>query len=111
MRKRYNRRLTVLDSEPATRSLPRFVRRLLRMGATAMGIRADFQYVLAAGAIFLNAGLLSADSVKLDVGGPLSGAVTTGAKSVAVRTSTGGLIVFDRAEVKQVTHGHAGAAK
>jgi len=81
------------------------------MGATAMAIRADFQYVLAAGAIFLNAGLLSADSVKLDGGGSLSGSVTTGAKSVAVRTSTGGLIVFDRAEVKQVTHGHAPGAK
>ena len=76
-----------------------------------MATRADFQYVLAAGAIFLHAGLLSADTVKLDGGGSLSGSVTTGAKSVAVRTSTGGLIVFDRAEVKQVTHGHAGAAK
>jgi hypothetical protein len=81
------------------------------MGATAMATRADFQYVLAAGAIFLHAGLLSADTVKLDGGGSLSGSVTTGAKSVAVRTLTGGLIVFDRAEVKQVTHGHAGAAK
>ncbi len=58
-----------------------------------------------------SARLLWADNVKLDGGGSLNGSVTTGSKSVSVRTSTGGVIVFDRAEVKQVTHGRAAATK
>ncbi len=56
-------------------------------------------------------GALRADNVKLDGGGSLTGSVMTGSKVVTVRTSTSGLIVFDRADVKQVTHGHTAAAK
>jgi hypothetical protein len=59
----------------------------------------------------LGAGALRADNVKLDGGGSLTGSVMTGSKVVTVRTATSGLIVFDRAEVKQVTHGHIAAAK
>ena len=51
------------------------------------------------------------DNVKLDGGGSLTGSVMTGSKVVTVRTATSGLIVFDRADVKQVTHGHTAAAK
>jgi hypothetical protein len=57
------------------------------------------------------AGALRADNVKLDGGGSLTGSVMTGSKIVTVRTATSGLIVFDRADVKQVTHGHTAAAK
>jgi hypothetical protein len=75
-----------------------------------MVVRAVRRLVLAA-AILLSAGLVSADSIKLDGGGSLSGSVTAGSKMVAVRTSTGGLMVFDRTAVKQVTRGHAATAK
>jgi HEAT repeat protein len=75
-----------------------------------MGIRADFHSVLAAGAIVLYAALLSADNVKLDGGGSLSGSVNTGSKSVSVRTSTGTTIVFDRADVKQVARAKKASA-
>jgi hypothetical protein len=61
--------------------------------------------------VLLNAGLIAADSVKLDGGGSLSGSVTTGSKSVAVRTSTGTTIVFNRADVIQITRGRTGVAK
>ncbi len=68
--------------------------------------------VLAVGAsLAIGAGALRADNVKLDGGGSLSGSVMTGSKIVTVRTATSGLIVFDRADVKQVTHGHTAAAK
>jgi hypothetical protein len=68
--------------------------------------------VLAVGAsLAIGAGALRADNVKLDGGGSLSGSVMTGSKVVTVRTATSGLIVFDRADVKQVTHGHTAAAK
>ena len=59
----------------------------------------------------LGMGALRADNVKLDGGGSLNGSVVTGSKLVTVRTATSGLIVFDRADVKQVTHGHTAAAK
>lgn len=52
-----------------------------------------------------------ADNVKLDGGGSLSGSVASGSKSVSVRTSTGAVVVFDRAAVKQVNHGHSSATK
>jgi hypothetical protein len=66
---------------------------------------------LAVGAILLSVGPLSADSVRLDGGGSLTGSVTTGSKGVAVRTATGAVIVFDRSAVKQVSHGRNPAAK
>jgi hypothetical protein len=67
--------------------------------------------LVAGAALFVSGVPLIADNVKLDGGGSLSGSVTTGSKTVAVRTKTGALIVFDRAEVKQVTRGHAGPPK
>jgi hypothetical protein len=76
-----------------------------------MGIRAVCQSILAAAAILLSAALVWADNIKLDGGGSLSGSVAAGSKMVAVRTSTGGLMVFDRTAVKQVTRGHAPGAK
>ncbi len=67
---------------------------------------------LAVGAsLALGMGALRADNVKLDGGGSLNGSVVTGSKLVTVRTATSGLIVFDRADVKQVTHGHTAAAR
>ncbi len=67
---------------------------------------------LAVGAsLALGTGALRADNVKLDGGGSLNGSVVTGSKVVTVRTATSGLIVFDRADVKQVAHGHAAATK
>ncbi len=66
---------------------------------------------LAAGtALLLNVGLTSADSVKLDGGGALNGSVTTGAKAVSVRTSSGAVIVVERTAVRQVTHGRGSVA-
>jgi hypothetical protein len=66
---------------------------------------------LAAGiALWLQAGLLSADSVKLSGGGALNGSVTTSSKSIAVRTPSGAVIVFDRGDVMQVTHGKVSVA-
>jgi hypothetical protein len=66
---------------------------------------------LAAGiALWLQAGLLSADSVKLSGGGALNGSVTTNSKSIAVRTPSGAVIVFDRGDVMQVTHGKVSVA-
>ncbi len=67
--------------------------------------------LFAGAALLASAKLLPADSVKLDAGGSLNGSVTTGSKWVSVRTSTGAVIVFDRAAVKQVAHGHVLAAK
>ncbi len=61
--------------------------------------------------VALTAGALRADSVKLDGGGSLSGSVITGSKIVTVRTATSGLVVFDRADVKQITHGQTPAAR
>ncbi len=67
---------------------------------------------VAAGAVLLlGAPLLFADGIKLAGGGSLAGSVTTGSKSVSVRTSTGTLIVFDRTAVKQVTRGHTAPPK
>ena len=57
--------------------------------------------------VLLNAGLLCADNVKLAGGGSLSGSVSTSSKSVTVRTTTGSVVVFERAAVKQVLRGHA----
>jgi hypothetical protein len=54
---------------------------------------------------------LWADNVKLDGGGSLSGSVRSTSKTIAVRTSTGAVLVFDRSDVKEVNHGHAPAAK
>jgi hypothetical protein len=66
---------------------------------------------LAAGiALWLQAGLLSADSVKLSGGGALNGSVTTSSKSIAVRTPSGAVIEFDRGDVMQVTHGKVSVA-
>jgi len=63
---------------------------------------------LAAGiTLWLQAALLSADSVKLNGGGALNGSVTTNSKSITVRTPSGAVIVFDRGDVMQVTHGKA----
>jgi len=76
-----------------------------------MGARDLSRLAFAAGILLLNAGFLFADSIKLDGGGSLNGSVTTGSKAVGVRTSTGALIVFDRADVKQVTHGRGSTAK
>jgi hypothetical protein len=79
-----------------------------------MRVRGGCRWVAAqaaGAALLLNAGALYADNVKLDGGGSLSGSVTTGSKAVSVRTSSGAVVVFDRAEVKQVTHGHTQAAK
>jgi hypothetical protein len=71
-----------------------------------VNIRSCCRWAVAAGAVLLlDASLLSADGIKLDGGGSLSGAVTAGSKVVAVRTSTGAVIVFDRTDVKQVTRG------
>jgi len=64
-----------------------------------------FRGPLAGALLLANAASLSADCVKLNGGGSLSGSVSTGSKTVAVRTSTGGLMVFDRTAIKQVTHG------
>jgi hypothetical protein len=71
-----------------------------------------FATVLAVGTgLLLAAGPLCADSVKLNGGGSLNGSVTTGSKAVSVRTSSGAVVVFDRAVVKQVTHGRTSSAK
>jgi hypothetical protein len=67
--------------------------------------------LVAGAALFVSGVPLVADNVKLDGGGSLSGSVTTGSKTVAVRTKTGALIVFDRAEVKEVIRGGALAQK
>jgi hypothetical protein len=67
--------------------------------------------VFVAAAALLWANRLAADGVKLDGGGSLSGSVLSSAKSVSVRTSSGALVVFDRAAVKQVVHGRGPAAK
>jgi hypothetical protein len=75
-----------------------------------MNLREACQRVLALAAgiaLWLQAGLLPADSVKLNGGGALNGSVTTSAKSIAVRTPSGAVIVFDRGDVMQVTHGKA----
>jgi hypothetical protein len=77
---------------------------------TAMNLRKGCPRVLALAtgiALWLQAGLLPADSVKLTRGGALNGSVTTSAKSIAVRTPSGTVIVFDRGDVMQVTHGKA----
>jgi hypothetical protein len=83
-----------------------------------MGVRGGLRWVavLAASAALLHAELLSADNVKLDGGGSVNGTVTVGSKAggsktVSVRTATGGVIVFERSAVKQITRGHAAAAK
>jgi hypothetical protein len=79
-----------------------------------MGIRGGRRWVaiLTTGSVLLlHAELLCADSVKLDGGASLNGSVTTSSKAVTVRMSSGAVIVFDRGDVKQVTHGHATAAK
>ena len=71
-----------------------------------MGVRRRWVIVVAITGIFLLEGrLLPADNVKLDGGGSLSGSVTTGSRWVSVRTPTGALMVFDRADIKQVSAG------
>jgi hypothetical protein len=76
-----------------------------------MRVRAICRLGLVAGALLLTASLVSADSVKLNGGGSLSGSVTAGSKAVAVRTSSGAVIVFARDSVKQITRGRTPAAK
>ncbi len=74
-----------------------------------MSVRGGCRWVavLTAASVLQAAKLLPADSVKLQNGGAVAGSVTTGTKQVSVRTATGALIVFERAAVKQVVHGHA----
>jgi hypothetical protein len=79
-----------------------------------MGVRGGCRWVaiLTAGLVLLlHAELLRADNVKLDGGASLNGSVTTGSKAVSVRTSSGAVIVFERAAVKQVMHGHTSSTK
>jgi hypothetical protein len=76
-----------------------------------MGARELYRLVFAGGTLLLSAAPLFADGVKLDGGGSLSGSVLSGAKSVSVRTSSGALVIFDRAAVKQVVHGRNLSAK
>jgi len=79
-----------------------------------MGVRGGCRWAAAVAAVaglLLNAAFLCADNVKLDGGGSLNGSVTAGSKVVSVRTSSGAVIVFDRAEVKQITRGHTPAPK
>jgi hypothetical protein len=67
---------------------------------------------VAAGCFILaSAAGLWADNVKLDRGGSLSGSVRSTSKTIAVRTSTGAVIVFDRSDVTQINHGRTPAAK
>ncbi len=72
----------------------------------ARGVWRRVALVTTGSLLLLNAETLRADGVKLDGGGSLSGAVSTGSKAVSVRTSSGAVIVFDRAAVTQVVHGH-----
>ena len=44
------------------------------------------------------------------MGAALNGSVTTSSKSIAVRTPSGAVIVFDRGDVMQVTHGKVSVA-
>jgi hypothetical protein len=72
----------------------RFVSRWIAAGASAA-------------CLLLSANVLVADTVTLNGGGAVKGSVTSSSKSVSVRTSTGGVIVFDRTTVKHITRGHA----
>jgi hypothetical protein len=77
-----------------------------------MGVRRRWVAPLTATSLFLvSAAPLCADNVKLDGGGSLNGSVTTGSKSVSVRTATGGVVIFDRTDVKQITHGRTAPPK
>jgi hypothetical protein len=60
----------------------------------------------AAAGLSLSANVLLADTVTLNGGGSVKGFVTSSSKSVSVRTSTGGVIVFDRSAVKHISRGH-----
>jgi hypothetical protein len=76
-----------------------------------MGVRGQVPFALVVGAFLVGAGAIRADSVKLEGGGSLSGSVSTGSKAVAVRTSSGALVVFDRTTVKQVVRGRTSPSK